>query len=267
MAKRIAWLSDIHLELAEAPAQEALWQALDAAQVDALLLGGDLHTAQGIEATLLNFAERLQKPIYFVLGNHDFHYGSIGDLRWDVELMGIQEPLLTYLSVADPIALTPQVGLVGHDGWGDARVGDLANVVPLQDDVLIRELSSLGQEQLLAHLRDLGAEAADHIRHVLPRAMDHYPHVYLLTHVPPFLEACWYDGKPDDRGYAPRFVNGAMGEVIRQTMLAYPDRRLTILAGHTHAACTVQITDNIEVLVAGAVEGSPQIARILELDA
>ena len=48
---------------------------------DAVLLGGDIGEAPSLKGYLLGLEDHLERPIYFVLGNHDFYQGSIADVR------------------------------------------------------------------------------------------------------------------------------------------------------------------------------------------
>jgi len=56
--------------------------------------------------------------------------------------------LLRWLPAAGIVRLTPTTALLGHDGWGDARLGNVDGTpVRLNDFVMIEELSSLSREK------------------------------------------------------------------------------------------------------------------------
>jgi 3',5'-cyclic-AMP phosphodiesterase len=83
--KRLAWLTDSHLNFLCPAAVEAFVSSLADTEADAFLLGGDVGEACDL-ATYLNALDAaLGRPIYFVLGNHDFYPGSIAGLRQPVE--------------------------------------------------------------------------------------------------------------------------------------------------------------------------------------
>jgi len=86
--KRLAWLTDIHLEFAAAEDVGAFYNGLADAAPDAVLVGGDTGTASSVRRHLLSLEKRLRCPIYFVLGNHDFYGGSIEYVR-RIALQGI----------------------------------------------------------------------------------------------------------------------------------------------------------------------------------
>jgi hypothetical protein len=48
-------------------------------------------------------------------------------------------------------------------------------------------------------------------------------------------------------------------------MTAHPDRRMTVLCGHTHSPGEAQILPNLQVLTGGAVYGAPTVQRIFEV--
>ena len=76
--------------------------------------------------------------------------------------------------------LTPNTALVGHDGWADARLGDLdGSEVILNDFLLIDELRcwrdtyTLDKPALRRELEALGDEAAAHLQNVLTSAAEY----------------------------------------------------------------------------------------------
>ena len=188
-------------------------------------------------------------------------------MRREVAQLCHELPRLVYLTDRDVVELTPAVGLVGHDGWSDGRAGDYwRSEVFLNDYLLIEELAEpLSKEERLQRLNRLGDEAAEHIRRVLPAALERYSEVLVLTHVPPFREACWHEGKISDDDWAPHFTCAAMGEVLRQIAQAYPHRQITVLCGHTHSPGEARIANNLLVLTGRAEYGRPEIQRVFEL--
>src|SRR5689334_2837009 len=90
--------------------------------------------------------------------------------RWPTS--GTRSPSLCWLPRAGVVELTPETGLVGHDGWADGRLGDYAGPdVFLNDSLLIEDLAGLDREARLGRLHALGDEAAAYFRAVLPEAL------------------------------------------------------------------------------------------------
>jgi 3',5'-cyclic-AMP phosphodiesterase len=266
--KRIAWLTDIHLNFLLAHEVDQYLQSVAAERPDAVLISGDIAESHNVCDYLKRINDAIIAPIYFVLGNHDYYHGSIAETRAQVIALCATHPRLRYLTALDEVEpLTKHVGLIGHDGWADGRAGDYArSLVIMQDSRLIAELTSLGKLERWEVLKSLGDEAAAHIWRLLPRALARFEDVLLLTHVPPLREACWHEGQLSDDQWAPHFTCQAMGTAILDVMAAHPDKRLIVLCGHTHGQGETQPLANVQILTAGAEYGQPAIARVFEFD-
>jgi predicted MPP superfamily phosphohydrolase len=261
---RLAWLTDIHLDHAPESRLDDLCRAIRTAGVGGILLGGDFGEALDVAEYLQALEAELGLPIHFVLGNHDFYGGAIASVRAEVAALCARSPRLDYLSRAGIVALTEQTGLVGHDGWADGRLGDYArSKVELNDYRRIEELSGLDESDRLERLHALGDEAAAHFRAVLPEASERFRRLIVLTHVPPFREACWYRGRISYDDWLPHFSCKAVGEVLAEVMAVHPECEMTVLCGHTHSPGEVQILPNLRVFTGGAEYGRPAVQRIL----
>jgi 3',5'-cyclic-AMP phosphodiesterase len=267
--KRLAWLTDIHLNFLRPPALEAFIESLARAGADAFLIGGDIGEAPDVALHLNALDHRLQRPIYFVLGNHDFYRSSIAGVRSTIRHLCSAVPGLHWLADAGVVPLTRETCLVGHDGWGDGRLGNYrASDVMLNDWGLIEEFGGFFEsvDQRLLKLHALGDEAAAHFRTVVPEALRRFRHVVVLTHVPPFREACWHEGRNSNDNWLPHFTCKAVGDVLLDAMIAAPDRQMTVLCGHTHSAGEALVLPNLRVLTGGATYGNPVIQAVLEVD-
>jgi predicted phosphohydrolase len=263
---RAAWLTDIHLDFLSAADCDDFFADIASRQPDAVFLTGDISVAPSLIAHLRAMADSINKPVYFVLGNHDFYRGPISTVRATVTRCCRTHPLLWYLPDVGVVELTKSTALVGHDGWGDARYGDYAaSPVRMNDHLLIEELTGLPPRMLRERLRDLGDEAAGYLRETLPPALDRYQHVILLTHVPPFKESCWYQGRVGNDDWLPFYACQAVGEALREAMIKRPDRRLTVYCGHTHNAGKAHILPNLQVVTGAAEYGTPQVNDVIEI--
>ena len=262
---RTIWLTDIHLEFLNDSAYSGFLQVLGEKNGDALLISGDIAQAPTVTEYLAKMAQSLAIPVYFVLGNHDFYHGSISTVRGAVKSLLKESVYLHWVSDCGPVSLNSTTCLVGHDGWGDARLGDYDNsAVSLNDFFLIRELTGLSQEDRLRKLHELGDEAAEHLRRVLPEALKSAEHVVVLTHVPPFREAAWYDGRSCDSDWLPFFSCKAVGDILYEAMQRHPHKQMTVLCGHTHGGGRSQIMPNLVTLTGPARYGHPVIQEIFE---
>jgi len=265
--KRIVWLTDIHLNFVLADSVRAFLAKLEAERPDTVLVSGDIAESHSVCGYLEQLCAAIRVPIYFVLGNHDYYYGSITQTREHVRQLCAQHSNLHYLTCEDVAELTSHVGLVGHDGWADGRLGNyLRSLVVMHDHKLIAELTPHDKLSRWEVLKRLGDEAAAHFRRVLPRAFERFRDVLLLTHVPPFREACWHEGALSDDQWAPHFSCQAAGAALVEFMADHPDKRLTVLCGHTHGRGECQPLKNLQVFTGGADYGHPAIERVLELD-
>jgi 3',5'-cyclic AMP phosphodiesterase CpdA len=264
---KLAWATDIHLNFIGADEVEAFAHTIAARAPDALLVSGDIAEAPSLADGLLALARVLARPIYFVLGNHDFYYGGIAEVRAQAAALGQRSPWLRWLPRAGVVPLAPGTALVGHDGWGDGRLGSGARSrVMLNDFIAIRDLMGLTDQQRFARLAALGDEAAHHLRATLPAALETHAHALVLTHVPPFTEACWHEGRTSGEDWLPFFTCKAVGDVLLEIAAARPDRRVTVLCGHTHGSGRARLLPNLEVLTGGAEYGAPALQDDIVID-
>ena len=269
---RLAWLTDIHLNFVDAArVDEFLASVRDRA--DAVAISGDIAESRDVCHYLRTIEEIVQKPIYFVLGNHDFYRDSIPQVRRMVAGLAGESKYLNYLTAMQLVQLTPSTAIIGHDGWADARLGDYrrSNVI-LSDHQLIAELarwfdgSRLDKDNLLRTMTALADEAAGHFATVLEEAASKYPNLVAVTHVPPFREAAWYQRKPSNDDYLPHFACKVVGDIMRAVMREHPTSNLLVLCGHTHGGGEFQASDNIRVLTGEAEYGRPRISRVLDVE-
>jgi hypothetical protein len=252
-------------------------------------IGGDIGRADTIVEFLGQMESSLEQPIFFVLGNHDFYLSSIKNVRSRVQKACTSSQRLCWLCHSDVIKIAPDVGLLGHDSWADGRLGNYdASDLLLNDYILIRDFNPFLQRSENAgqsfplnpdHLMDLiygkqakqnrliimqalAEEAVEHIEKRLPAALENYRQVYFLTHVPPFKEACWHQGRISDDNGLPHFSAKVVGDALVRIMEKHPDRQLTVLCGHTHSGGVAQILPNLEVYTSQATYGSPEIQKI-----
>lgn len=257
---RLSWLSDLHLDFLDSDAQvAALCRDVVALQPDAVLISGDVGNAATLQHHLHLLETHLRRPIYFVLGNHDFYGGSIGGVRRQVEALCARSSWLHWLPAVGLVPLGEETWLAGHDAWGDGRAGrGSRSPFVLNDYYCIRDFQGLRIEGWFERIAALGDEAAAFLSEIVPRGFETRRRMILLTHVPPFREAAWHLGRQSDDDAAPHFVCKAVGDLLIEVMTARPDCSMTVLCGHTHSPGIVRIFPNLEVRTAAAEYGSPR---------
>lgn len=260
---RLAWLTDVHLEFVDDRVRAALAAEVQATCPDGVVITGDTATANDVLDVLDQLALNVSAPLWFVLGNHDYYGGSIAEVRARAAAnAGRDGP--TWLETAGVVRVGAHTALLGVDGWGDGRLGDYAgSQVVLNDFFRIQELTGLRRDTLRDRIAALGDAAAAALRPALAAAVTWADHVVVATHVPPFREACWHEGRVSDDDWLPFFACGAVGDVLRQAAASQPNTWFTVLCGHTHGAGEVQIADNLRVLTGDAEYGAPKVQGLM----
>lgn len=264
---RVAWATDIHLNFLGPQGRMDFFDSIVAEQPDAVVITGDIAEAPSLTFHLEEMHRAVQRPLYYVLGNHDFYFGSIETVRHMVGGRNDHTPALTYLSDEQGLELAPGIGLVGVDGWGDGRYGDYwRSPVRLNDQVCIGDFQGLDRKEVLEKLHRLGEQEADCLRTRLSRVVRLYPRILVLTHVPPFKEACWYEGRMGNDDWLPFFTCKAVGDVLLEAAGQHPECDLTVLCGHTHHSGVVHMLSNLRVLTGSAEYGRPHVEQVLCLE-
>jgi len=260
------WLTDIHLDFINLIGLYSFRKSLIDANPDMILVGGDIAEANSIISYLEDLERFTKVPIYFVLGNHDYFRGSIAGTRARIAAFSKNTKYTKWLNISEIVTLNPHAALIGHDGWSDAEFGNFLNSpVQMPDYDLIEELSNLSKLERKRKLKELGIEAAEYLQKQLQAAFEDFEHVYFLTHVPPFAEACWHLGEISNPDWLPHFTCKAMGDVILETMKRCPEKSLTVLCGHTHSSGKYKPRPNITVYTGHAEYGAPEIQRVFEV--
>lgn len=263
---RLAWTTDIHLDHLREDQVVTFGRKLADTGADGVLIGGDIAQAPTLVESLITLAVHAKRPIYFVCGNHDYYYGSVAAVRRTLGELTQRSDQLAWLPGRGCIALSESTALVGHGCWNDGRAGNYyGSTVMLTDYLVIAELARQGPSSRLAKLNELGDQAAAHLAAVVPQALAQRDHVIVLTHVPPFAEACQYGGERTSDGWLPHMACQVAGQTLQRIMEQHPDKRMTVLSGHTHQPATVRVLPNLEVRTGAATYGAPAVEDIIEL--
>ena len=267
MSGTAAWWTDPHFELLSETRRKQVLRAWSQTSTDCAIVTGDISHGSSTLRWLRQLARVFDRPIYFVLGNHDFYGTSIARQRNAARQLCEEVANLFYLTTKDVVSLSPNTALVGHDGWGDMREGDWENTgVRPPDFDRIEDLRAVAGDRsvLRERLRQLGDEGAQHFVRVWPKALAEHERVSVATHVPPFRQASWYDGQNSTAPWLPFFCCRAVGDTLLTVAGQYPRQELLVLCGHCHGSGDVQMRGNVRVLTGGEEPCSPQVQRILE---
>lgn len=249
----IAWTTDPHFDHCDETVRDAFLKNLNSVKPDIVLLGGDFSQANCLEKYIKLIENNVNAPVFSVLGNHDYYFGSIKEIREK-----ISSSKLNYLPSQGIVPLTNDTALIGHDCWGDARNGNLKSTIDMNDFLAIKDLKHLYPRTFLFDcLKRLGDEAAEYLADIIPTAFESFRRLIVLTHVPPFVETCLYNGKPSGEDYLPFFSCYAVGRLLKLEMLSRPDKEMLVLSGHTHSQAEARILPNLLSKVGGGDYGQP----------
>src|SRR3989338_6485029 len=267
---KLTWLTDIHINFLDEDERLQFYQKIVRKKCDGVLISGDIAEGNSVADLLTEMADTIQKPIYFVLGNHDYYFSSVAKVIKDVTKLTKTHPGLFWLNTSGIQTLNENTILVGQDGWADGRLGDYQNSrVALNDSRLIAELFQkkvLGKNQLLQKMQSLADRDAKNLKSDLLKAISCKPKkIIILTHVPPFREACFYQGKISGDDWLPFFGSKVMGDVLLEIAEQNPAIEFLVLCGHTHGKACYSPLNNLMVKVGGAEYYRPKIQELIEI--
>jgi len=263
--RKLDWLTDPHLDhLRDEKMLLDFVKKLAARDSDGLLITGDIAGFNTIYDILGIISGAYRRPVYFVLGNHDYYGAWMHETHERVRAVCEAAPpgTLNWMNEAGVVMLGKQTAIIGHDGWYDGQEGKPGLKFSMPDFFLPHGICDLiqalemGSRLLFEKLYELGLESAKHIRKQVERARDlGSRRILILTHVPPFLQASYFKGKPSEKHAAPFYVNKVLGDTLLEVAEAHPHIQMEVLAGHTHGAREYRARENLHVRVGRARYG------------
>ncbi len=259
--QELCWATDIHLDHAEMHDPKRVLYFVERVferPTNVVLLGGDIANGTNIVRHLRFLSESWQdKQIYFVLGNHDYYGSSIDEVWCQVSNLLPDCSNLHWLDRSGVIKLSDKTALVGSGLWCDWEAGNKKkSSVWLNDYRLIEELIFDGAPynmQAMVYLeKKIKFYAKYHTKQLIRDFQDAikqgFKNVIVLTHVPPFHEASYYNGRIQDDEWAVHFVCRMAGEQLKSEAEKHPDIKVTVLCGHTHGYGEADILPNLHVV-------------------
>jgi predicted MPP superfamily phosphohydrolase len=266
---KLAWCTDIHLNFLEKEQRDAFYQEVIKMQSDAVLITGDIAEGPSVVPLMKEMSEQIHLPIYFIVGNHDYYHAAVDEVRHNLTALINENDKLFWLPASGIQPLNNETVLLGQDGWADGRLGDYVNSrVSLIDSRLITDLFQakiLGKFHLLDKMQELADKDARALQVNLEEAYTLNPKkIIVLTHVPPFKEACMHEGKISDDDWLPYFSSKIMGDILTQAAKEKPSIDYLILCGHTHSDAYYKPLDNLTVKVGAAEYGEPRVWEVID---
>lgn len=249
------WYTDTHLNVAFPWAKQRFVKQILDEEPQAVFLTGDISNGIKCCGDLEYLARKVPCPIYFVYGNHDVHYASIKVIHQELRFLCKKYDNLFWLTDLDPIKLNDTTAVIGTEGWYDGLVGDPKHLKYSSDWFLVSEFRELPSHEVrLEKFREMAQHSANLISSKLQSALKNHDTVYLLTHFPPWKEAIRELGvfKFTEKFWYPFNINITMGKSIENVMGQYPEKKVIVLAGHTHTPVRITVANNIECIVGRA---------------
>ena|SRR3990167_3330999 len=276
--KKLTWCSDIHLDHLGDNEKKLIefGESLVRDEPTAVLITGDISVASKLVYHLSALERIVSRPLFFLLGNHDFYGSSIMNVRKEMgELVNVSQHL-RYLTTMSSVFLSKKTALVGADCFYDGFFGDWrTSTFELNDWRFIAELAPWGRKRssppdkgkIVEIVRKIANEdvhkIADGIRNAVKTG---HTNIIVASHVPPFEEAHVHMGKRGDSSAMPWFTCKQLGDCLMNAASTYKDVSFVSLSGHTHGRAEVQMRDNLLVRVASADYGRPELAASLVIE-
>ena len=261
--KKITWITDPHYDFLKPVVFREHVKLLFDSEPDILLFSGDISTSdKNIEYLEYIACKLVKTKIGFVLGNHDFYKSSIKEVKENMKCSVDRFENLHWFDKDGALEVDKDTAIVGAGSWADCRFGNwkLSNV-ELNDYYYIKELKKLNKDKRKEVMQSLAQEAAETVLAQINSVIDKYKTFYVVTHVPPFASAAWYEGKMSDSNYLPHFSCKIMGDVLLCLMEKHIGKKMVVLCGHTHGNGEVQILENLKVITGGATYNVAQITK------
>ena len=264
-----AWATDIHLDYLHEDSRLLQFASqLVAQNPEGILITGDISVSARLVYQLSVIESVVKRPVYFVLGNHDYWGSSVDEVRKRMHELSNMSQFLRYMPTMPYYPLTSSTALVGHDGWYDAMFGDWqGSSFTMVDWRAIHDFRQVdGNKATIVTLaRKLAHAGVLHVQDGIKKATRYHRNIIVLTHYPPFKESHVHDGRPGDDGAHPWFTSKMMGDMLLAASKAFPKHSFTVLAGHTHGKWEGVVTNNLRVMVGGADYDRPTVQGLVEV--
>lgn len=265
---KIVWASDVHLNfLSKVADRQRFYTDIASWGPDAVVISGDIAESHNVVELIAELESHVNAPVLFVLGNHDFYRSSVKRVKESVAHLGY----LPKSGLSGVVALSESTALVGVDGWGDCRNGDYENSrLTMSDWLWIEELNVAylkGKQELKKTLQKLADRDARLLKKRVTMALKNgFKRIIIVTHVPPFENACFCAGRKSTSDGLPFFSSQILGTTIKPIAAQHQDVTFTWICGHTHSRVELQVMPNLVVHVAHAAYYYPTVAGEIEYE-
>ena len=251
MKDKYLWFTDTHLDKVTPWKKVIFLKRLQSEKPKGIIITGDISNGRGTCDDLAMIAQAVSCPIYFVLGNHDYHWSSIEKTHEKIRELCKKHPHLIWMTDAGVVHINEEVCFIGTEGWYDAEEGKPEYLQMTFDWFLTEDFRRMPDMRTrIKAWRKMAKESSDQIENLLEKAIEQkYKNIYVLTHVPPWKEATRDQGTLLEKFWLPYNCNLHLGRGIEKVMAEHKKKHVTVLAGHTHTDCWIHVARNIECKV------------------
>ena len=260
------WITDPHLDHLSSRTLIRFVDKLHQRDSDGLIITGDIAESSTIYDMLGVLSGAYQRPIYFVLGNHDFYGATMKTTKERVlDVCHATPPgILNWTSSRLFTHLKDQTGIVGCDGLYDGAGLDLTQPLVAMTDfadpqagiVDFLDAADISIWTLLGFLQKLAQDNCAQVRRGVEAAVSFgLTRILILTHVPPFPESSFYRGKPTEKDALPWYSSRTLADELCRLATEFPNVSFEVYSGHTHGAASYQAAPNLVAHVGSAYYG------------
>lgn len=272
---KLLHLTDIHLDFTDIPTRNKFYLDVYNQEADYVLIGGDIADGpKRGEELLLEFqalALHDYTTILFVFGNHDCYNSSIKEVDLFYNSFCKDNKNFIYLpnQITGIYRLPPphtNIVIIGDGLWYDGLAGDPFSNILLNDFSLIKEMNVPSMLRRY-RIREIGEERTNLLKQKLEAInMGITDQVFILTHIPPYREATYFNGKISTSNWLTYMCCYQAGLMLDTFCQKHLNTKFTILCGHTHGKVHHQRFDNLTVMAPESHYRYPSIGHIFNIE-
>jgi 3',5'-cyclic-AMP phosphodiesterase len=258
------WITDTHLDKLSPWKKYSFLLQLKQQEPKGIFLTGDISTGPLLSLDLW-LLSKVGCPIYFVLGNHDYHFSSIEKTHAKIRKLCAKYPNLIWMQDQEVIGLDDEIALIGAESWYSVDLGNPKWIKYTMDWWLIKDFRQLpSMEKRIEAFRSIADESCKNIERKLEKAIEQdYKTIYILSHYPVCVEATRSEDVLMSSFWLPYDTNIRMGKTVERVMSKYKTKNARIFCGHSHQETFAQISRNVWCQVGrGRYIGVPHSQKI-----
>lgn len=251
MKFKYLWLTDLHLDKLFPWKKYSFIKSLQKEAPEGIIITGDISNGRNTCDDLEMMAKAVHCPIYFILGNHDYHWSSLEGTHCKIRDLCSKYPNLIWITEAGIVPINDEVAFIGTEGWYNAEQGKPEYLKFTLDWLLIEDFRKLpNMNERIKAWRKIAEQSSKKIESLLEEAIElKYKTIYVLTHFPPWKEATRDVGTFMEKFWLPYNTNLHLGRGIEKVMAKHKKHYVHVFSGHTHCQTSILVSRNIQCTV------------------